>query len=131
MLKKIFVAFAVMIFIFSAKTSATAAEDNVITVTGSAVGPIGTNSNGSFYRSFARQAAKLDALCQLVELTLGVQIDSVATQDEDGKIISDKVQSKTTFDEKFWSKHFSKIEIVNVKFLSDGGCEVTMKGTLK
>jgi len=131
MLKKFCSVLAAMIFIFSATTSATAAKSDVITVTGVAVGPSGANPNGSFYRSFARQAAKLDALCQLVELTLGVQIDSVATQDEDGKIISDKVQSKTTFDEKFWSKHFSKIEIVNVKFLSDGGCEVTMKGTLK
>lgn len=131
MFKKFFVALAVMIFIFSASTAATAAKGDVITVTGSADGPSGANSNGSFYRSFARQAAKLDALCQLVELTLGVQVDSVATQDEDGKTISDKVQSKTTFDEKFWSQHFSKIEIVNVKFLSDGGCEVTMKGTLK
>lgn len=130
MFKKFFVALAVMIFIFSASTAATAAKGDVITVTGSAVGPSGANSNGSFYRSFARQAAKLDALCQLVELTLGVQVDSVATQDEDGKTISDKVQSKTTFDEKFWSQHFSKIEIVDVKF-KNSGCKVTLKAVLK
>lgn len=42
-------------------------ENNTIFVIGSGMGPKGRNAYGSFYKSFARQAAKMDALRNLAE----------------------------------------------------------------
>jgi len=128
MLKKIFSALAVMIFIFSVSQKISAAE--VVTVTGSASGPKNAIVGSNFYKTFARQAAKIDALCQLVEVTQGVQFDSKSTVDDEGNLKSDFVKVETKFDENFWNKHFSKIEVTKVKFL-DEGCEVTIKAILK
>ena len=130
MLKKFFVAFAVMFFLFSA-TSPTFAEKNeeFITVTGTGYGPKGANPNGSFYRSFARQAAKFDALRQLAENVDGVQVVA-ETSAEKGNIIYDRI----TF---LIDEEISALLEKNAKqvgeakfFTADDGkiyCEVTMK----
>ena len=144
MLKKFFAALAVMIFIFSATPPTTFANQefvisdtlttvpvpfeadkfsgSVITVTGSAVGPKNAIVGSNFYKSFARQAAKIDALEQLVE-----SIQCTLTSADEAK-----VEIEVEFDEKLWDKYFSKIEIVEIKFVDNGEvCEVTLKGTLK
>ena len=130
MFKKFFAALAVMFFIFSATSTKTFAGE-VIKVTGAGIGPIGAKSGGSFYRSFARQVAKLDAMRNLVEMIGGVTVSSLEKRDPTGKIISDTTTAETTCNEKFWNKYFSKVEVVGVKFKSDGSCEVTMQGILK
>ena len=133
MLKKFFAALAVMIFIFSAtptKTFATEFAGQIITATGVSEFPKSVNKNSSFYRSFARQAAKFDALSQIVEQVNFVQLDVEQTFDKDGKLVSEKLTTNSNCDEKFWVKYFSKIEIVDVKF-KDSSCEMTLKAILK
>ncbi len=129
MLKKFSLALAVIIFIFSVAPTKTFAGE-VVKVVGVASGPKNAVVGSNFYKSFARQAAKLDGLCQLVETIQGINVDGETTV-EGGEITSDKMIAHSTIDEKFWRKHFSKIEIVDVKFNSDGGCEVTINATKK
>ena len=122
MLKKFFAALAVMIFICSATPPTTFAKGSVITVTGMSLGPKNAIVGSNFYKSFARQAAKIDALEQLVE-----SIQCTLTSADEAK-----VEIEVEFDEKLWDKYFSKIEIVEIKFVDNGEvCEVTLKGTLK
>ena len=140
MLKKFFAVLAVMIFIFSATPPTTFAnqefevfgkmtmpfpfEAGVITVTGAAVGPKNAIVGSNFYKIFARQAAKIDALRQLIEALNQIHVE--------GGVTDDIVKTKTTFDETFWAEHFSKIEVAEIKFVDNGEvCEVTVKATLK
>ena len=129
MFKKFFAALAVMIFIFSATPTKTFAGEHtgeVIEVAGIGMKPIGAKSNGSFYRSFARQVAKLDAMRNLAE-----QVQPVKIKVQEGLTVSDKITTDLSLNEKFWNEYFSKVEVVGVKFKSDGSCEVTMQGIPK
>ena len=135
MLKNFCAALAVMIFIFSA-TPTTSASPIVIpppspgavfTAIGIGLPPAGTNINSSFYKSFIRQAATMDAFRRLAEAVKEVQ---VSPSTPNNILTSDVVVTEVEMNEKTLSL-FSKIEIVSVKFTSDECCEVTVQGTLK
>ena len=71
-----------------------------------------------FCKNHARQAARLDALRQLIE-----SIDGLTPKEEPpGKIISRISHDSKAF--KLLEKH---ARVVDVKFFHDGACEVTMK----
>ena len=139
MFKKFFAALAGMIFIFSATPTTSASPivipppspGTVLTATGIGLPPAGTNINSSFYKSFIRQAATMDAFRRLAEAVEEVQ-DSPST-DSTVKmyaLLDEVVVTEVEMNEKILSL-FSKIEIVSVKFDPEGYCEVEVQGTLK
>ena len=129
MLKKFFAALAVMIFIFSATPTTTFAKGSVVTAVGMSLGPKNAIVGSNFYKSFARQAAKIDALRQLIESLNIIYVEGGRATEG---MVFDTVKTKITCDEKFWAEHFSKIEVAEIKFVDNGEiCEVTVKATLK
>ena len=136
MFKKFCVALAVMIFIFSA-TPTTSAKigidwvNKTITETGIGLPPAGTNINSSFYKSFIRQAATMDAFRRLAEAV--EEIQNSPSTDSTVKmyaLLDEVVVTEVEMNEKILSL-FSKIEIVSVKFDPEEYCEVVVQGTLK
>lgn len=122
MLKKFFAVFFVVAFIFSSVNTTFAETEikNVIRVTGIGYGLKGANPNSSFYKSFAKQTAKLDALVQLAELINGINIEN------------DENKYTTWIDEKASEKLIKNArQVGDSKFHADKEgefrCEVTME----
>lgn len=120
MLKKFFAILAAGFFIFSAApTTFAAKDDNFLTATGYGFGPKGANPKGSFYKSFARQVAKLDAVRRIVELT-SIMAEDTNLQEE--VTVSESVTIKLEVT-KFKAE---TMEVINEKF-DDGIFEVTVR----
>lgn len=94
-----------------------AAEDDFIFVIG--LGGV-TKGTGNFYKKFARQAAKFNALRLLAETIAGLKLDP--TDDTDGVVTVRLEVDDIT------AKELSKArQVGEAKFYSDGVCEVIMK----
>lgn len=130
--KKLAAMFVAAVIIFSAATPAFAEDNpNVIRVTGIGYGPKGGNFKGSFYRNYARQAARFDALRQLAEDIADIHIESFTdTVIDEGTVIV-----KTTADKKIAAKLSKAKQVGEVKFLTDEKgfvyCELEMELSLK
>ena len=119
-----FIAVFVLIF-FAASTTAFATEKeikagDVIQVTGVGAGPENWDKQDSFYKKFARQAARMDALRQLVEQIGGIYIEE---NKNNPKIIT----TRTSHDNKMFeliTKHARQVE---GRALEKGNYSVTME----
>ncbi len=135
MIRKFIAAFVLIFFaatstVFAVTINGVSCEDfyaknelkagDVIRSEGIGVGPQNWNNQDNFYKTFARQAARMDALRQIVEEVDGVVIE------EDRKnpniIISHISQDGKAF--KLFEKN---ARVIDVKFLDGGGCAVTVE----
>ena len=91
---------------------------DIIRVTGCCAQPENFAPKDSYAKTFARQAARLDALRFLVEW-----IDGVDPKEESpGKIIS-----RISHDSKAFNLLEKNARVIDVKFWDGGGCEVSME----
>ncbi|MBQ3444674.1 MAG: hypothetical protein IJG33_15690 [Selenomonadaceae bacterium] len=90
-----FIAACVLILFASSATALAADEPRIIQVTGVGGGPAKWDQHDSFYKTFARQAARMDALRQLAESIGSIRVQSKTTVDPDGKLKEDIVKVKT------------------------------------
>ena len=92
---------------------------DILRVEGCGFGLENWDKNDSFYKTFARQAARMEALHQLVEMIDGLKFE----YDESGYISTTRISQD--------SKTFKLLEknarVIDVKFLDGGGCAVTME----
>ena len=133
--KKLAAMFVAAVIIFSAATPAFAEDNpNVIRVTGQGYGSKSGNSNGSFYRNYARQAARFDALRRLAEAIGGVQINAYS-EEKGGRTTIDDLIATSKADEKIAAKLSKAKQVGEVKFLTDKNgflyCELEMELSLK
>lgn len=119
MIRKLVAAFVMILFAASLHSTALAFEPGkVIRVAGLGAPPKNFDPKDSYAKTFARQAAQLDALRQLVEL-----IDGVDPKEESpGKIVTRISQDNKVF--KLLEKN---ARVIDVKFLDGGGCAVDME----
>ena len=104
-------------------------ENNVIFASGVGSGPKGATRNGSFYKSFARQAARFDALRRLAELANGVQVEATVDRDEAGNPIweTETVITSLETNEKIMEILSKSSLLGEAKFFDDGVCVLIMK----
>ena len=130
MIRKFIAAF--MIIFFSATTAFAAEIDgNVIRVTGTGYPPSNWNQQDSFAKTFARQAARMDALRGLVA-TLEYKVNQLDIRStfvmKDFELTEDKLVIRISQD----SQAFKLLEkntrqVGNASFSEDGACTVTME----
>lgn len=124
MIRKFFVAVISVAFIISVTTTAFAEENidweqGVYRNVGFAIGPNGENFKIPFYRIYAKQAARCDALRNIAEVVWGASVTEIAKEhfileaeehsDESMRIIVDNAK------------------LVNSRYFTDNSCEVTME----
>lgn len=101
--------------------NAFAAEDNnYIEVTGIGYGPKNANIRSSFYKTYARQAARLDALRQLMEM-----FDLTGETTPEDVTSGDAIVRRSRLG-LFGAVRNAK-QIGKSKFNKDGSCEITMR----
>lgn len=127
--RKFFVMFMIVAVTFFAGTSITFAEEHVITVNGIGTAKITANANRSLCKSWARQAAKLDALRQLAEGFKGIEVDLI----DDNENIAVTLKVNTTAEDV--RREFAKARMIGEpKFTIESNlvkCELRMAWTLK
>lgn len=74
----------------------------------------------NFYKNHARQAARLDALRQLIEDIYGVQVEA---DKQNPNIVTSRISN----DDKAFKLLEKNARVVDVKFFDDGACQVTME----
>lgn len=124
MIRKFIAAFALIFFMASTTAFANASIDwerGIIRATGMGIGPVAWDKKDSFYRTYARQAAQLDALRNIAELFQGFHVTPTSTV-RDLALENDVLETALTAD----VNPLRPMKISN-KFFSDGTCEVVME----
>ena len=100
---------------------------SVIRVTGSGIGPTNLDKQDSFYKTYARQAARMDALRNLSETITGIEISSESTFSD--QVLGEwKLKTKVVHDQKsFKLIKESARQVGETKFYDNGVCEVTVE----
>ena len=111
-MKKLFALMFAALLTMSATTSA-----ETIQATGFGVGPAGANPKSSFYKTYARQAARLQAMRKLAEDISGINVNS---DPEDETVIITSSSSRILKTKKVR-------QVGEAKFDEDGVCEVTLE----
>ena len=91
-----------------------------IRVTGYGIGPQNVSMKSSFYKTHARQAARLDALRQISESVNGIKVDG-ETNIKDMMVMNDTIRAQMIGNFK-GAKQVGKAE-----FFDDGRCALTME----
>ncbi|MBQ4494621.1 MAG: hypothetical protein II968_02530 [Selenomonadaceae bacterium] len=119
-----FIAACVLILFVSSTTAFATDAPAVIRVTGSGVGPHNWDKHDSFYKTFARQAARMEALVKLAECIGGVYVST----EEDEITTNSKITTEVKPDDKvFKIIETNARQVGKVRFLEDGTCEVDME----
>lgn len=124
MIRKFIAAFVIIFFAATTVAFANTSIDwgrGVIRATGMGVGPLAWDKKDSFYRTYARQVAQLDALRNIAESFQGIHITPYSTV-KDLALENDAVKTALTAD----VNPLRPMKISN-KFFSDGTCEVVME----
>ena len=121
MIRKFIAAF-VIIFFAASTTVFAADEPKVIQMTGDGQAPSNWDQRDSFAKTFARQAARMDALVKLAEYIGGIYVHS-----DDSKITTRISHDNKTFE--LLTKHARQVGDAKFSFGDDGilYCEVTME----
>ena len=126
---KIFITMLAMVaFILSTTATTTFAatdddwETGLVTAKGYAQSQNNEKIKSSFYKTYIRQAAKLDALRKLAETIGGIYIDSSVTVEE-GKIVRDYLKAYLDTEE---TVTFDGTRQIGESKFHDGICEVVM-----
>lgn len=97
---------------------------SVIRVIGFGIGPTNLDKQDNFYKSYARQTARMDALRNLSETISGIEINSNFSMSLD----TYELKSRVIHDQKsFKLIKESARQVGEAKFSSDGICEVIME----
>lgn len=144
MIRKLVAAFVTILF--AASLHATAFADNgfipvdgdtkrlldgnfkagdIIRVTGVGAAPLNWDQRDSFAKTFARQAARMDALRELTEHFQGVTFTSEVPLAE--LDLNARITTRISQDSKVFKLLEKNARVVEVKFSDDGVCEVTME----
>ena len=101
-------------------------EKGIIRVTGTGVGPHNWDKQDSFYKTFARQVARMDSLAKLAELFDGFYISNIKT--EGYRLLEDRLESKVDLTNKtFKLLETNAQQVGKARFFEDGVCEVDME----
>ena len=93
-------------------------------MTGEGVGPHNWDKQDSFYKTFARQAARMDALVKLAETIGGVCVST----EENEITINSKITTEVNPDDKVFKLiETNARQVGKARFLEDGSCEVDME----
>ena len=99
---------------------------DIIRVTGYGQAPSNWDQRDSFAKTFARQAARMYALRSFVSYDDYDESGDKVTYDESG----DKVTYRISQDSKIFKLLEKNARVVDVKFLDNGKCQVTMELTI-
>ena len=141
MIRKFIAAFVLMFIVSSSAFAAdeakviqvTAADEpKVIQVTGYGIPPSNWDARDSFVKTFARQAARMDALRNLAEAIGTIHVQTKTTFDPDGNLEKDIVKTELIHDSKVFkllTKNARQVGDAKFSFGDDGSlmCEVTME----
>ena len=131
MIRKLVAAFVMILFAASLHSTALAFEPgDVFRETGVGQAPSNWDQRDSFSKTFARQAARMDALRNLAEIVSIIHIESTTTLVNDLEVVSDYVKSTLSQDDKAFKLLEKNARVVDVKFLDNGKCQVTMELTI-
>lgn len=126
MIRKFFAAFALIFFVMSSTAFAADGIDwerGVIRVTGIGAPPENFDPKDSSARTFARQAARMDALRNLYEMIAGSWVTATSTvrdfEIENNNVLSRMMQANLNND--------FGIKQINIVFHEDGDCQVTLE----
>lgn len=123
MIRKFFAAFALIFFVMSSTAFAAEIDGNVIRVTGYGTGPHNWDKHDSFYKTFARQVARMDALAKFAENIGGWDIEE--------NLSGSKVTIIVNPDDKVFKLiETNARQVGKARFLEDGTCEVDMELTM-
>ena len=111
-MKKFLALMFAALLMMSATTSA-----KTIQATGYGMGPDGSDPKSSFYKTYARQAARLDAMRKLAEDISGINVNS---DPEDETVIISSSSSRILKTKKVR-------QVGEAKFDENGDCEVTLE----
>ena len=101
---------------------------DIIRETGYGQAPSNWDQRDSFSKTFARQAARIDALRNFVQLIAIINFfNSTMRVNADDKMDSDYLKITLSQDSKTFKLIEKNARVVGVKFLDDGVCEVTME----
>lgn len=132
MIRKFIAAF--VIIFFAASTTAFAADEpKVIQMTGDGQAPSNWDQRDSFAKTFARQAARMDALRKLAENIGIINVQTKTSVDKDTHLLTeDTVKTELMHDSKVFKlleKNARKVGDAKFYFGDDGilYCEVTME----
>ena len=131
MIRKFIAACVLILFVSSATAFANAWESSdyekgIIRVTGEGVGPHNWDKQDSFYKTFARQVARMEALRQLVEILIAPKADATTTI-EDLMITDLKIIMELNPDDKVFKIIETNARQVGKARFEDGVCEVDME----
>lgn len=130
MIRKFIAAF--VIIFFAASTTAFAADEpKVIQMTGDGQAPSNWDARACFAKTFARQAARMDALRQLAETLIRPYVETKNTIVET-KVVQDYVRVTLSHDNKVFKlleKNARQVGDAKFSFGDDGllYCKVTME----
>ena len=128
MIRKFIAACVLILFVSSATafantwTESSDYEKGIIRVTGIGAGPHNWDKQDSFYKTFARQVARMEALRQLVEILIDSKADATTTI-EDLMITDLKIIMELNPDDKVET---NARQVGKARF-EDGVCEVDME----
>ena len=132
MIRKFIAAFVIIFFVSSATafantwTESSDYEKGIIRVTGIGAGPHNWDKHDSFYKTFARQVARMDALRLLVENLIDSRADATTTI-EDLRITDLKIITEVNPDDKVFKLLETNARQVGKARFEDGVCEVDME----
>lgn len=130
MIRKLVAAFVTILFAASIHATALAFEPgDVFRETGVGQAPSNWDQRDSFSKTFSRQAARMDALRKLAEIVGGVHVEADSTIVE-FDIAHDWVKSTLSQNDKVFKLLEKNARVVDVKFLDNGKCQVTMELTI-
>ena len=98
----------------------------IIRATGWGLGPKDTDIKSSFYKTYARQAAKLDALRQLAEICYGVTVN--IENPSNGSSKNEVVKTRVPHENILLIAEKAR-QVGEAKFFQAGTCEVAMEGS--
>ena len=125
MIRKFIAAFVLSFFLLSATAFAAVEPGEVLQATGVSLGSKNWDKNDSFYKTFARQAARMEALNQLAEMIGGVYSEK-DKKNPNQIIIRAKLNRKAS---ELLKNHARQVGEAKFSFNDDGSfyCEVTME----
>ena len=131
MIRKFIAACVLILFVSSATAFANAWESSdyekgIIRVTGVGFGPHNWDKQDSFYKTFARQVARMDALRRLVENLIDFSVDKSTTVG-DLDLGIDLIRTAINPDDKVFKLLETNARQVGKARFEDGVCEVDME----
>ena len=129
MIRKFIVACVLILFVSSATAFANTWESSdyekgIIRVTGVGAGPHNCDKQDSFYKTFARQVARMDALRCLVENLIAFSVDKSTTV---GDLGIDLIRTAINPDDNVFKFLETNARQVGKARFEDGVCEVDME----